>query len=100
MIYIYFIIQQLPDMNLLQFLLLFLVNIKFALSQVPPTWQTSSYVQAGSFKVVDYVTCSCSVGNTSTPTASTSFTTAFGAPPNLGYGVSGYEGNYYINFRK
>jgi hypothetical protein len=59
---------------------------------VPPTWLTSSYVQADSKKVINGDLCRCTTGNTSTPTATMPFTTAFTNIPNLGYGVSNYQG--------
>ncbi len=59
---------------------------------VPPTWVTSSYVQANSQRVIDGDICNCKTGNSQTPTATMTFVTAFGAIPNLGYGISNYQG--------
>lgn len=75
-------------------ILLFLINRTVA--QVAPTWITSSYVQAASKKVIDGVACSCKTGNTSTPTATLTFVTAFSAVPNLGYGITNYQGKYEV----
>lgn len=56
---------------------------------VTPTWQASNYLQASSSKIVNYV----KTGNSQTPTGTITFPgTAFSVQPNLGYGVSGYEG--------
>jgi hypothetical protein len=60
---------------------------------VPPTWLTSSYVQANSYKLINGDLCNCVTGNSSTPTATMLFATAFTIPPNLGYGISNYQGN-------
>lgn len=58
---------------------------------VEPTWKTSNYVKAASNKVIDYVL----TGNGWVPKATIPFPGgAFLAIPNLGYGVSGYEGSY------
>ena len=59
---------------------------------VAPTWVTSSYVQANSQKVINGDLCNCTTGNTQTPTATMTFVTAFTLIPNLGYGISNYQG--------
>lgn len=60
-----------------------------------PIWLTNSYVIADSKKVINGDLCSCTTGNSSTPTATMTFTTAFSTAPNLGYGVSSYQGSYF-----
>jgi hypothetical protein len=61
---------------------------------VAPTWVTSPFVQANSQKIIngDVDVCNCPTGNTSTPTATMLFVTAFSAIPHLGYGISNYQG--------
>ena len=59
---------------------------------VDPTWVTSSYFQANSQKIIDPSNCSCTTGNSSTPTATMNFATAFTLIPHLGYGISNYQG--------
>ncbi len=59
---------------------------------VAPTWVTSPYVQAKSHRVINGDLCSCTTGNTSTPTATMNFANAFTLIPNLGYGISNYQG--------
>ena len=59
---------------------------------VVPTWVTSPYVQANSQRVIDGDICNCKTGNSSTPTATMTFVTAFTLIPNLGYGISNYQG--------
>jgi hypothetical protein len=59
---------------------------------VAPVWITSSYVQADSRRVINGDICSCTTGNTATPTATMTFTTAFTVVPNIGYGISNYQG--------
>lgn len=54
---------------------------------VPPTWVTSSYVQADTNNIITSIT-----GNTATPTATLNFATAFSSLPNIGYGMIGYVG--------
>lgn len=57
---------------------------------VAPSWKTSNYIQAASHKVINYVM----TGSGTTPKATIPFPNgSFSAIPNLGYGVSGYEGN-------
>lgn len=73
---------------------LLLVAMSFA--QVAPTWITSSYVQAASKRVIDGDACSCKTNNLTTPTATMTFVTAFPAVPNLGFGITNYQGKNYI----
>jgi hypothetical protein len=61
-------------------------------AQVAPTWTTSNYLQAGSKLIINGNACNCKTGNSSTPTASVTFATAFAEAPHLGYGTSSYEG--------
>ena len=63
-----------------------------SLFTVPPTWITSSYVQADSARVINGDACNCTTGNNATPTGTLNFPTAFTAIPNLGYGISNYQG--------
>lgn len=48
--------------------------------------------------MIDGDLCLCKTGNTSTPTTNMPFTTAFLSIPNLGYGISNYQGIYFIEF--
>lgn len=57
-----------------------------------PTWITSSYVQADSAKLINGI----KTGNSTTPTMTMTFVTAFGRIPNLGYGIIRYEANDYM----
>jgi hypothetical protein len=61
---------------------------------VAPTWITSPYVQADSKRIINGDLCSCTTGSTTTPvpTGTLLFTTAFPSIPNLGYGISNYQG--------
>ena len=56
-------------------------------ASVAPTWVTSSLVKASQFNVINTLT-----GSTATPAATMAFSSAFSAPPNLGYGIINYEG--------
>lgn len=74
---------------------LFLLYLIYEVAgQVAPTWITSPYIQAASKKIIDGDLCTCKTGNTSTPTATMTFTTAFSAPPNLGFGVTNYQSRH------
>lgn len=75
------------------FLCALLFRLSTSIIQVAPTWITSNYLQADSKKVINGDVTGTTVGNASTPTATIPFTTAFGAVPNLGYGISNYQGN-------
>ena len=55
---------------------------------VAPTWVTSSLVKAGQFNVINNVLS----GRSATPAATMTFSSAFSALPNLGYGIINYEG--------
>ena len=57
-------------------------------------------MQANSYKLINGDVCNCVTGNSSTPTATMLFVTAFTIPPNLGYGISNYQGNVVYKFRK
>ncbi len=59
---------------------------------VVPNWVTSSYVQADSQKIINGDICSCTTDSSLTPTATMNFATAFTLIPNLGYGISNYQG--------
>lgn len=78
--------------QLLAFVGTFMVNTVHAVNTFVPTWVTSPYVQADSKKLIDGDVTGNTVGNNTTPTASIPFTTAFTAVPNLGYGISNYQG--------
>ena len=70
-------------------IILLVVSLKEIQSlTVAPTWITSSFVQAASYKII-----STRTGNSSTPTATMPFSASFPSPPNLGYGVINYEGD-------
>lgn len=64
--------------------------------QVAPTWITSSYVQASAKRIIDGDVTGVKTGNTATPTATVPFITAFAAVPNLGYGISNYQGSIFV----
>jgi hypothetical protein len=72
--------------------LLILIEVILKISEsaapVAPVWITSTFVQAASNKVINNVL----TGNSATPTATMNFAPAFSAPPNLGYGVTNYQG--------
>lgn len=59
---------------------------------VAPTWLTSNYIQADSRKVIDDSITHNITGNTSHPNATLTFANAFTVVPNLGYGISNYQG--------
>lgn len=61
---------------------------------VAPTWITSNYLQADTKKVIDGDALGNTTGNSSTPNATFTFPNAFTQIPNLGYGISGYQGTY------
>lgn len=73
-------------------LLLGVLVVLLRISQeVAPTWVTSPFVKADWKKII-----STKTGNTSTPTGSLTFSApAFTAIPNLGYGISNYDGTIY-----
>lgn len=68
--------------------------------QVAPTWVTSSYLQANSKKVINGDATGTTTGNSSTPTATVPFTAAFPSVPNLGYGISNYQGTPFLDLRQ
>jgi hypothetical protein len=77
----------------LLYILMYFLSLQEVISvSVAPVWITSSYVQAASRRVINGDICSCTTGNSSTPTATMTFTTAFTIIPNLGYGISNYQG--------
>jgi hypothetical protein len=79
-------------MNLIKTTLLCcIISVAYSIT-VAPTWVTSQYVQADSYKIIDGDLCSCTTGNSSTPTATMIFTNAFSSLPHLAYGISRYEG--------
>ena len=55
---------------------------------VAPTWVTSSFVKAGQGNLINYVL----TGKSASPTATMTFSSAFSAVPNLGYGIINSEG--------
>jgi hypothetical protein len=59
---------------------------------VAPSWVTSPYVQADSQKIINGDICSCVTDSSSTPIATMNFVNAFTLIPNLGYGISNYQG--------
>lgn len=67
--------------------------VSVAFGQVAPTWITSSYVQAASQRILNGDACGCKTGNASTPTATMTFASAFSAVPNLGFGITNYQGD-------
>jgi hypothetical protein len=69
-------------------LLLLLLPCASICVQVAPTWITSTYVKASSNSIISTLT-----GNSSTPSATLTFSSAFSAAPNLAYGILNYEGN-------
>lgn len=73
-----------------------MLNTVHTVNTFVPTWVTSSYVQANSKRVIDGDATSTKTGTntTPTPTATIPFITAFTAIPNLGYGISNYQGSY------
>jgi hypothetical protein len=78
-------------MKLMNWILVFGL-IEFVKSvSVAPTWVTSPYVQANSQRIINGDICSCTTGNSSTPTATMTFVTAFTVIPNIGYGISNYQ---------
>ena len=70
----------------------FVECVMSVITTVNPTWITSNFVQADSRRVIDGDACACKTGNSSTPTATMPFATAFPSIPNLGYGMSNYQG--------
>lgn len=66
--------------------------VVLASGQFAPNWITSNYIQTGFKKVIDGDLCGCKTGRTSTPTSTLTFTTAFNVLPNLGYGMTSYQG--------
>ena len=77
---------------LISFFFFFVASGQFA-----PNWLTSNYLQTGFKKVIDGDLCGCKTGSTSTPTSTLTFTTAFTVLPNLGYGMTSYQGNLFFN---
>ena len=63
------------------------VHVGTAIS-VAPTWVTSSLVKADQYNLIATKT-----GNNITPSVTMTFSSAFTAPPHLGYGIINYEGN-------
>jgi hypothetical protein len=86
-------------MNLLKATIVSRIILVVCSITVAPTWVTSPYVQADSHKIIDGDLCSCTTGNSSTPTAIMTFINAFSSQPHLGYGISKYEGKNDIEFR-
>lgn len=70
------------------FLLSKLTHFVFSINTYTPTWITSNYIQADANRVINNV----KTGNSSTPSAMIPFTFAFAVVPNLGYGISNYQG--------
>lgn len=42
----------------------------------------------------------CKAGNSFIPTATMTFTNSFTSTPNLGYGISSYQGIYYNKYKE
>lgn len=55
---------------------------------VAPTWMSSPFVKAGQNNLINNV----KTGNTSTPQATMTFSSAYSSPPHLAYGIINYEG--------
>lgn len=70
------------------------IKVISSLLTVPPTWVTSPYVQADHRRVINGDACNSKTGNNTTPTGTLAFPTAFASIPNLGYGISNYQGNF------
>jgi hypothetical protein len=65
----------------------------------PPNWVTSPYMQAGSFLLINTTGSANPVGNNTTPKGTINFNRSFTSVPNLGYGISRYEGTLTMYFR-
>ena len=61
-----------------------------------PIWQTSQFVQAASYKIINGDVKGSSTGNSSTPNATMPFVSSFPGVPNLGYGFTNYQGTFII----
>lgn len=84
-------------MNRMHFLACVLIKLSIITQcQVVPTWITSSFVQAESKKIINGDVTGTATGNSSSPTSTMTFLTPFPTVPNLGYGISGYQGIYYL----
>ena len=70
--------------------LLTLLQFGICIIQVAPTWQTSSYIQAGSNSIING-TSTTGASASPTPTATLTFANAFASVPNLAYGIPYYE---------
>lgn len=74
-------------------LLAFILTPALCFVSVDPTWLTSTFLKSESWKLIDGDSLGRTVGPTETPTATMTFSgTPFTAVPNLGYGISKYEG--------
>ena len=70
------------------------ITTTFGYVSVDPTWLTSSFLKSGSNKLIDGDERRRTVGPGDRQTANVTFPgTAFTRVPNLGYGISKYEGD-------
>jgi len=73
--------------------LAFILTPTLSFLSVDPTWLTSTFLKSESWKLIDGDSLGRTVGPSETPTATMTFTgTPFTDIPNLGYGISKYEG--------
>ena len=80
-------ISKLSQLCLLIFIFIYKIE---SVVTYPPIWLTSSYMQAGSFLIINSTATGNTTGSTVTPKGSITFATAFPATPNLGYGIMRY----------
>lgn len=65
---------------------------------LPPTWMSNTMVQTDRKKVINGDLCNCRTGSNANPLPSATFTfiQAFAVIPNLGYGLSDYQGRLFL----
>lgn len=74
--------------------IVFFIPSSLCFVSVDPTWLTSSFLKSGSNKLIDGDARGGTVGPNDRQTANVTFPgTAFTRVPNLGYGISKYEGD-------
>lgn len=83
-------------MSFFHYVIFWFVNIIGLTSSasVPPTWITSSYIDANSNRVINNAQTNNS--KSPTPSATMTFGISFTTAPNLGYGLSNYQGTLFI----
>lgn len=87
------IVSHLHFIMLSHLLILFYLQLRVLSLQVAPTWTTSSLVQAAEKNIISTI----SNENTSPiPSATMTFSFAFLSIPRLAYGISSYEGTYFL----